>query len=120
VIAIVPRQQSSSLFQAGFLTPGFISLRSFPTAQYSQWLNTELQSDYSGGPVFDSHEIPFSVLLQTPETAVYAIACKQDCQETKKGTTAICCGSQQPAIHHKGHPLENKQKKNPFGTDQRG
>lgn len=45
-------------FQAGLLTPGSTIFHAFPG--FAQWHMVESVPGYSGGPVLDSHEVPFS------------------------------------------------------------
>jgi hypothetical protein len=60
-----------SIIQAGLLTFGLPINCAFPIKY--QWQNAINTSDYSGGSVFDFHEVPFSVLsyfaaiFRTPE-----------------------------------------------------
>ena len=42
--------------QAGLLTSGSSLLRAFPSNR--QWHYAKLVTGHSGGPVFDSHEVP--------------------------------------------------------------
>ena len=50
---------SGMTVQAGLLTSGSSSIRVFPSI-LRQWHTANFVSGYSGGPVFDLHEVPFS------------------------------------------------------------
>lgn len=49
-----------SRFQAGLLTPGSSISHAFPGG--AQWQSVEFVPGYSGGPVLELHEVPFSAL----------------------------------------------------------
>ena len=59
---LCPRGQANFI-QAGLLTPGSLAPRAFPSALLKrdrQWHSAGFVPGYSGGPVFDFHEVPFS------------------------------------------------------------
>jgi hypothetical protein len=59
---LCPRGQADSI-QAGLLTSGSLAPRAFPSSLLKsdrQWHSAGFVPGYSGGPVFDFHEVPFS------------------------------------------------------------